>query len=155
MRLHGFLIGQTETLLADVLKLAGPADAATSRFFRAHPKLGHGERGVIAEAVFAVLRRRMEFAHLAESGTGSPARRMALLGLMQTAGPLGVETVRLRYRVQLARTRREDRPGEPAVADSHESARLDLSGAVEALRGRRTGAARCRTELPGAAGPAR
>jgi 16S rRNA (cytosine967-C5)-methyltransferase len=86
MRLHGFLIGQTETLLADVLKLAGPADAATSRFFRAHPKLGHGERGVIAEAVFAVLRRRMEFAHLAESGTGSPARRMALLGLMQTAG---------------------------------------------------------------------
>lgn len=86
MRLHGFLIGQTETLLADVLKFAGPADAATSRFFRAHPKLGHGERGVIAEAVFAVLRRRMEFAHLAESGSGSPARRLALLGLMQTAG---------------------------------------------------------------------
>ncbi|MGE8331859.1 MAG: SAM-dependent methyltransferase, partial [Paraburkholderia nemoris] len=66
MRLHGFLIGQTETLLAEVLKLNGPADATTSRFFRAHPKLGHGERGVIAEAVFAVLRRRMEFAHLAE-----------------------------------------------------------------------------------------
>ncbi|MPW16282.1 methyltransferase domain-containing protein [Paraburkholderia sp. CNPSo 3157] len=86
MRLHGFLIGQTETLLADVLKFTGPADAATSRFFRAHPKLGHGERGVIAEAVFAVLRRRMEFAHLAESGTGSPNRRLALLGLMQTAG---------------------------------------------------------------------
>src|ERR1700742_660939 len=86
MKLHGFLIGQTETLLADVLKFAGPADAATSRFFRAHPKLGHGERGVIAEAVFAVLRRRMEFAHLAESGSGSPARRLALLGLMQTAG---------------------------------------------------------------------
>jgi tRNA and rRNA cytosine-C5-methylases len=86
MRLHGFLIGQTETLLAEVLKLTGPADATTSRFFRAHPKLGHGERGVIAEAVFAVLRRRMEFAHLAEGGAGSPARRMALLGLMQTAG---------------------------------------------------------------------
>jgi 16S rRNA (cytosine967-C5)-methyltransferase len=86
MRLHGFLIGQTETLLADVLKFTGPADAATSRFFRAHPKLGHGERGVIAEAVFAVLRRRMEFAHLAESGSGSPTRRLALLGLMQTAG---------------------------------------------------------------------
>ena len=84
--LHGFLIGQTETLLADILKFAGPADATTSRFFRAHPKLGHAERGIIAEAVFAVLRRRMEFAHLAESGSGSPARRLALLGLMQTAG---------------------------------------------------------------------
>jgi len=86
MKLHGFLIGQTETLLADVLKFTGPADAVTSRFFRAHPKLGHSERGVIAEAVFAVLRRRMEFAHLAESGSGSPARRLALLGLMQTVG---------------------------------------------------------------------
>ncbi|KVD67055.1 SAM-dependent methyltransferase [Burkholderia ubonensis] len=86
MKLHGFLIGQTETLLAEVLKFAGPADATTSRFFRAHPKLGHAERGVIAEAVFAVLRRKMEYAHLAESGTGSPARRLTLLGLMQTAG---------------------------------------------------------------------
>src|ERR1700738_215169 len=83
--LHGFLIGQTEALLAEILKFSGPADATTSRFFRAHPKLGHYERGIIAEAVFAVLRRRMEFAHLAESGTGSPARRLALLGLMQTA----------------------------------------------------------------------
>ncbi|CAB3746555.1 RsmB/NOP family class I SAM-dependent RNA methyltransferase [Paraburkholderia humisilvae] len=90
MRLHGFLIGQTETLLAEVLKFEGPADSATSRFFRAHPKLGHGERGVIAEAVFAVLRRRMEFAHLAESGSGSPVRRLALLGLMQTAGRAAV-----------------------------------------------------------------
>ncbi len=86
MRPHGFLIGQTETLLADVLRFAGPADAATSRFFRAHPKLGHGERGIIAEAVFAVLRRKMEFSHLAESGTGNQARRLALLGLMQTVG---------------------------------------------------------------------
>src|SRR6185312_1855982 len=78
--LHGFLIGQIETLLADVLKFTGPADATTSRFFRAHPKLGHTERGLIAEAVFAVLRRRTEFAHLAESGSGSPTRRLALLG---------------------------------------------------------------------------
>jgi 16S rRNA (cytosine967-C5)-methyltransferase len=89
--LHGFLIGQTEALLAEILKFAGPADATTSRFFRAHPKLGHNERGVIAEAVFAVLRRRMEFAHLAESGSGAPARRLALLGLMQTAGRSAVK----------------------------------------------------------------
>ena len=89
MRLHGFLIGQTETLLAEVLKLNGPADATTSRFFRAHPKLGHGERGVIAEAVFAVLRRRMEFAHLAEGGAGSPARGglAPRLPLLRRSGP--------------------------------------------------------------------
>lgn len=88
--LHGFLIGQTEALLAELLKFVGPADATTSRFFRAHPKLGHNERGIIAEAVFAVLRRRMEFAHLAESGTGGPVRRLALLGLMQTMGRTAV-----------------------------------------------------------------
>ncbi|WP_240648088.1 RsmB/NOP family class I SAM-dependent RNA methyltransferase [Pararobbsia silviterrae] len=73
-------------MLAEVLEFKGPADATTSRFFREHPKLGHAERGVIAEAVFAVLRRRNEFSHLAESGSGSPARRLILLGLMQTIG---------------------------------------------------------------------
>lgn len=88
--LHGFLIGQTEALLTELLKFVGPADATTSRFFRAHPKLGHNERGIIAEAVFAVLRRRMEFAHLSESGTGGPVRRLALLGLMQTMGRTAV-----------------------------------------------------------------
>src|SRR5206468_3770047 len=51
----------------------------------------HSERGVIAEAVFAVLRRKMEFSHLAESGTGNQARRLALLGLMQTAGLTAVK----------------------------------------------------------------
>ena len=85
MKLHGFLIGQTETLLAEVLKFAGPPMRRRAGS-RAHPKLGHAERGVIAEAVFAVLRRKMEFSHLAESGTGTPARRLTLLGLMQTAG---------------------------------------------------------------------
>lgn len=86
MKLHGFLVGQAETLLADVMRMSGPADVAVSRFFRQHPKLGHSERGVLAEAVYAVLRRRMEFAHLAEGGSGAPLRRLALLGLMQTAG---------------------------------------------------------------------
>ena len=32
MSLHGFLIGQTETLLAEVLRLNGPADAWTVSF---------------------------------------------------------------------------------------------------------------------------
>jgi 16S rRNA (cytosine967-C5)-methyltransferase len=85
-RVHGFLVGQAETLLAEILHFTGAADATTSRFFREHPKLGHSERGIIAEAVFAVLRRRTEFLHLAESGWGTPARRLILLGLMQTVG---------------------------------------------------------------------
>ncbi|WP_024901712.1 RsmB/NOP family class I SAM-dependent RNA methyltransferase [Robbsia andropogonis] len=93
MKLHGFLIGQTETLLAEVLQFSGPADAAVSRFFRTHSKLGHAERGVIAEAIYAVLRRKMEFAHLAEGGSGSPTRRLTLLGLMQTVGRAALKHV--------------------------------------------------------------
>ena len=126
MRLHGFLIGQTETLLADVLRFTGPADAATSRFFRAHPKLGHSERGVIAEAVFAVLRRKMEFSHLAESGSGNQARRLALLGLMQTAGSSAVKPFVSADEYQWLEAGLEDRSGEPAGARAHEPAAMDL-----------------------------
>ena len=119
MRLHGFLIGQTETLLADVLSFSGPADAATSRFFRAHPKLGHNERGVIAEAVFAVLRRKMEFSHLAESGSGNLARRLALLGLMQTAGLSAVKPFVSADEYQWLEPGLEDRSGQLAGAGAH------------------------------------
>ena len=85
-KLPPWLIDQSETLLNELLKFTGPADVVTSRFFRSQPKLGHAERGFIAEAVFAVLRRKLEFAHLAESGSNRPTRRLALLGLMQTVG---------------------------------------------------------------------
>ncbi|BBO60266.1 RsmB/NOP family class I SAM-dependent RNA methyltransferase [Mycoavidus sp. B2-EB] len=85
-KLAPWLIDQSEALLNELLKFTGPADAVTSRFFRSQPKLGHTERGIIAEAVFAVLRRKLECAHLAESGSSRPNRRLALLGLMQTVG---------------------------------------------------------------------
>lgn len=85
-KLAPWLIEQSEALLNELLKFTGPADAVTRRFFRSQPKLGHAERGIIAEAVFAVLRRKLECAHLAESGSSRPNRRLALLGLMQTVG---------------------------------------------------------------------
>ncbi|WP_225721548.1 RsmB/NOP family class I SAM-dependent RNA methyltransferase [Candidatus Vallotiella sp. (ex Adelges kitamiensis)] len=86
MRLHRFLIGQTEVLLSDVLKFDNLAKVITSKFFYAHPKLGRVDRSLISEAIFAVLRRKMEYEYLAERGSGTLARRLALLGLMQVAG---------------------------------------------------------------------
>ncbi|CAG7600412.1 RsmB/NOP family class I SAM-dependent RNA methyltransferase [Candidatus Vallotia tarda] len=86
MRLHRFLIGQTGVLLNDVLKFTDSAHAATSKFFCAHPKLGQIERRLMREAIFAVLRRKMEYEYLAEKGGGTLTRSLALLGLMQTAG---------------------------------------------------------------------
>lgn len=80
------VLAHVEALLARVLQFTGPADAAVSAYFRAHPKLGHRERGAVAEAVFAVLRRKSEFSHYAESGSGPATRRLAWLGLAAVFG---------------------------------------------------------------------
>ncbi|ESH94993.1 SAM-dependent methyltransferase [Cupriavidus sp. HPC(L)] len=84
--LHATHIQHIDRLLGKVMLFARPADAVVSYYFRENPKLGHRERGIIAEAVFAVLRRRVEFAQFAESGSGAAPRRLALLGLAATLG---------------------------------------------------------------------
>jgi len=87
MRLPPAIVGSTEEVLREVLRLSGPADGTLSRYFRAHPKLGSRERGVIAEAVYALLRNKSVLTHFAESGVGPAMRRLALLGLAETVGP--------------------------------------------------------------------
>ncbi|QYY30961.1 MULTISPECIES: RsmB/NOP family class I SAM-dependent RNA methyltransferase [Cupriavidus] len=84
--LHASHIQHIDRLLGKVMLFARPADAVVSYYFRENSKLGHRERGIIAEAVYAVLRRRVEFGQFAESGTGSASRRLALLGLAATLG---------------------------------------------------------------------
>ncbi|HEY4542837.1 MAG TPA: RsmB/NOP family class I SAM-dependent RNA methyltransferase [Noviherbaspirillum sp.] len=86
MRLHPAVVSHAEETLREVLRLTGPADAVVSRYFREHPKLGGRERGAIAESVFAVLRNKLAYASFAESGTGPAMRRLALLGLADSAG---------------------------------------------------------------------
>ena len=83
---HGAVIAHAEALLDEVLRFEMPADSSASRYFKANPVLGHRDRGLIAESVFAVLRRKLEYAQLAQSGSGSLTRRMILLGLADTAG---------------------------------------------------------------------
>jgi len=67
-------------LVALVLKFDHPADAVVARFFRDHRALGPRERGTLTQSVYAVLRKKQLFEHLAPSGSGSKARRMAILG---------------------------------------------------------------------------
>ncbi|OFZ97533.1 MAG: SAM-dependent methyltransferase [Betaproteobacteria bacterium RIFCSPLOWO2_02_FULL_62_17] len=43
---------------AEVLRLKYPADGVLSGFFRQHPQLGRQDRALVAETVYAVLRRR-------------------------------------------------------------------------------------------------
>lgn len=87
MRLSPWVITHTEQVLREVLQFSGPADVVISRYFREHAKLGMRERGAIAETVYAILRNRLVYNHLSESGAGPAMRRLVLLGLADVYGP--------------------------------------------------------------------
>jgi 16S rRNA (cytosine967-C5)-methyltransferase len=74
------LLDLAAELLRDVLKFDAPADGVVSAFFRRHRQLGQRERHALAETAYAVLRRRLLFQHLAQSGSGALERRLAILG---------------------------------------------------------------------------
>jgi len=90
MRLPPWIVSHIEDVLREVLRFAGPADGTLSHYFRSHPKLGSRERGVIAEAVYAVLRNKRFFTDFVGSGNTPSMHQLALLGL---AEHVGVDTV--------------------------------------------------------------
>ena len=86
MKLPPLVLRHTEQVLKEVMQFKGPADALISRYFRGHAKLGMRERGAVAESVYRVLRNRLVYNNLAESGQGPQARRLALLSLSDIYG---------------------------------------------------------------------
>jgi 16S rRNA (cytosine967-C5)-methyltransferase len=74
------LLDLTTELLRAVLRLESPADGVVSAFFRQHRALGPRERHTLAETAYTVLRQRLLFQHLAQSGSGALERRLAILG---------------------------------------------------------------------------
>ncbi|WP_394779201.1 RsmB/NOP family class I SAM-dependent RNA methyltransferase [Undibacterium sp.] len=86
MRLPPAIVGHAEEVLREILRFTGPADVTLSRYFRDHPRLGSRERGVIAEAIYGLLRNKSVYTNFSESGSGSPMRRLTLLGLADAAG---------------------------------------------------------------------
>lgn len=83
MRLTPGLLGELVAAIDVVGKLEHPADKQLSAFFRLRPKLGQGERGLIAETVYAALRRRRLLEHL---GAARSARELALASLVRLRG---------------------------------------------------------------------
>jgi 16S rRNA (cytosine967-C5)-methyltransferase len=73
-------------LLRDLLRFDAPADGLVSAFFRQHRALGVRERHTLAETAYAVLRRRLLYQHLAQSGRGALERRLVLLGWQGDGG---------------------------------------------------------------------
>ena len=86
MRLPPAIIAHTEEVLREILRFTGPADGSLSYYFREHPRLGGRERGVIAEAVYGLLRNKSVYTSFSESGTGPLMRRITLLGLADAVG---------------------------------------------------------------------
>ena len=73
------LLELSAELIAVVNQLEFPADSTVSAFFRQHKNLGQRERAALAETVYALLRERIKFQNLAQSGSGSMHRRLAML----------------------------------------------------------------------------
>jgi 16S rRNA (cytosine967-C5)-methyltransferase len=115
MRLPPAIVAATEDVLREVLRLTGPADVTLSRYFREHPKLGSRERGVIAEAVYGLLRNRSVYTHFAESGAGPAMRRMALLGLADAVGVEAISGLSEQETEWLTRVMQIDRSSLPAA----------------------------------------
>ena len=73
-------------LLHRVLQFQHPADGVVSDFFREHRLVGSRERHTLAETTYNVLRQRLLFQHLAQSGKGEMERRLAILGWQGNEG---------------------------------------------------------------------
>jgi 16S rRNA (cytosine967-C5)-methyltransferase len=73
-------------LLHQVLQFDAPADGVVSAFFRQHRALGARERHTLAETTYRVLRQRLLYQHLAQSGKGEMERRLAVLAWQGNEG---------------------------------------------------------------------
>jgi 16S rRNA (cytosine967-C5)-methyltransferase len=78
VRVAPSLLEHAEQAVAEILRFARPADQVLSAQFRRHPELGPRERSLVAEAVFAVLRRRRSLA----AAAGGEAPRVLLIAAL-------------------------------------------------------------------------
>ena len=69
--------------LTVILPARTPADAALKHYFRDHPNLGQRDRGLIADTVYAALRRRRLLEHVTPNAT---PREIALATLVKLQG---------------------------------------------------------------------
>ncbi len=80
------LLELSTELLHRVMQFQSPADVVVSGFFKEQRALGQRERHTLAETTYNVLRHRLLFQHLAQSGKGEMERRLAILGWQGNEG---------------------------------------------------------------------
>ncbi|HET7197710.1 MAG TPA: RsmB/NOP family class I SAM-dependent RNA methyltransferase [Burkholderiales bacterium] len=136
MRVAPSLVRHAERALAEALRFARPADQVLSAHFRRHPELGPRERSLVAETVFAVLRRRRSLA--AAAGSEAP-RELAIAALSRVLGFSGraLEGVAEAAEVARLRAASSDALADAVRADLPDWLWQRLSdehGGVEAMR---------------------
>ena len=105
-------------LVHRVLAFDQPADRIAADFFRSQHALGARDRHVVSETVFALLRRLPMFRHLAASGKGEMARRLAILAWQGNDGVLRA-ALDDAERAWLERSRAVDPASLPAALQHH------------------------------------
>ena len=83
MRFSAALFRHAEALLSELLRSPFPADQVVSHYFRQHRELGHADRGFVAEAVFAVLRRKRSLSARCAGEVTSRRLLLAALACLQ------------------------------------------------------------------------
>ena len=73
------LLNHCATLTAQLLRFDHPADQVVAHYFRAQRALGPRDRALVAETVYAILRRKLQLETWAQSGSGPLERRLAIL----------------------------------------------------------------------------
>ena len=73
------LLDHAQALLREVLRFDAAADAVVAAYVRRQPGLGPRERQLLADTVFAALRRLPLWRHLARDAPGAVERRIAAL----------------------------------------------------------------------------
>jgi 16S rRNA (cytosine967-C5)-methyltransferase len=86
MRWHKANAEHAVIALARVSGFEHAADGVLSRYFRDHPELGHADRGVIAESVYAILRHWRSLTAAAGGESEATPRRRFLAWLVRGQG---------------------------------------------------------------------
>ena len=130
------MLGHAAAALEPMLRFSGPADETLSAYFRQHRTLGPQERAFVAEAAFAVLRRKRSLE--AAAGSTAPAALVAAAA-MRVLGLSGrsLEGLVDSALAQRLRSFRAETLPDAARADLPDwlwTRLVDEHGAAEALR---------------------
>jgi 16S rRNA (cytosine967-C5)-methyltransferase len=112
VRLTRALVAHAGAALRAMLRFDAPADQVLSRYFRRHRDLGQAERAFIAEAVFAVLRRKRSL----EAAAGSAQSEALVAAALVRVHGHSARALQDLFDQSLLRRLRQPPPGEMPAA---------------------------------------